>query len=72
ASGIGDVTFMAKYQVVTPTILSHVEFAIGAGGTLPTGSFTEEREGTQLSIDLQPGTGAPALLGWGYLLFGFP
>jgi hypothetical protein len=72
ASGIGDVTFMAKYQVVTPTILSDMEFAIGAGGRLPTGSFTEEREGTQLSIDLQPGTGAPALLGWAYVLFGIP
>ena len=31
---------------------------------LPTGSTTEQREGTQLSQDLQPGFGTPSLLLW--------
>ncbi|MDH3253156.1 MAG: transporter [Ignavibacteria bacterium] len=71
-SGIGDLTVLAKYQVIEPTIISPFELAIGGGASLPTGSFTQEQNGSQLSIDLQPGTGAPSLIGWVFALRSFP
>jgi hypothetical protein len=35
-------------------------------------NFEVENNGTRLSIDLQPGTGAIDLLLWGHILYGFP
>ncbi len=72
ASGVRDVLLLGKYQVVVPTIASPFELAIGGGANLPTGSYTQEQNGAQLAIDLQPGTGAPALIGWAFALRSFP
>ena len=71
-NGIGDLLFLAKYSVFQPTILHPTGLAVGAGAILPTGSFTQGQSGSQLSIDLQPGTGAIALLGWLFVSHGFP
>jgi hypothetical protein len=72
ASGIGDLVVLAKYQIVAPAILSPFEFALGGGVSLPTGSFTKEQNNNQLSIDLQPGTGATALIAWAFAMRSFP
>lgn len=64
ASGINDVVLFVKYQLVPASIAAPFGMALGVGAALPTGSYTKERNGVQLSIDLQPGTGAPALYGW--------
>jgi len=71
-TGIGDLLILAKYSVLRPTIPSPTGVAVGVGASLPTGTFTQEQNGSQLSIDLQPGTGAIALLGWLFASHGFP
>lgn len=63
-TGVGDLLVLVKYSLLKPTIVQATGIALGLGANLPTGSFTQEQNGSQLSIDLQPGTGAPALLGW--------
>lgn len=72
AAGIGDAFVMLKYQLVSPKILSPFELAIGGGARLPTGSFTKEQNNSQLSIDLQPGTGAASLVAWAFAMRSFP
>lgn len=72
ASGFGDMLVLVKYQLVPASITSPFGLAVGAGASLPTGSFTKERSGVQLSIDLQPGTGAIGLLGWVHAAHFFP
>jgi len=69
--GFGDIILLGKYEIISPSILSPLGLAIGGGAKLPTGSFEEENDGTRLSIDLQPGTGATDLLLWGHFLYGF-
>jgi hypothetical protein len=71
-AGIGDVSLLVKFQLVKPTLFSPLEVALGGGATFPTGSFTEEVNGARLSLDLQPGTGAPVLAGWSYAWFAWP
>jgi len=70
--GIGDVIILGKFQIVTPNILSPLGLALGGGAKLPTGSFEKEKDGTRLSIDLQPGTGSSDLLFWSHLSYDFP
>ena len=70
--GLGDIIILGKYELITPSILSPLGLAVGGGAKLPTGSFEEENNGTRLSIDLQPGTGAADLLLWGHFLYGLP
>ena len=70
--GFGDIIILGKYEIISPSILSPLGLAVGGGAKLPTGSFEEENNGTRLSIDLQPGTGATDLLLWGHFLYGFP
>ncbi len=72
ASGIGDLTLLTKYQIARSSITSPFGLALGGGATLPTGSYTKDQDGSQLSNDLQPGTGAIVLIGWGYSEYGFP
>lgn len=72
SSGIADATVLAKYQLIKPTITSPWEVAVGGGVSLPTGSFTNEQNNAQLSIDLQPGSGALAVLAWAFTAFSFP
>jgi hypothetical protein len=64
ASGWGDLLLLAKYDLIGPTLLVPFEVALGGGAMLPTGSTSEERNGAQLSQDLQPGFGTPSLLLW--------
>ena len=71
-SGIGDLTLLVKYQLVRSSIASALGIAIGGGASLPTGSFMEEKDGSQLSIDLQPGTGATTLIGWSIATYSLP
>ena len=71
-NGIGDLIVLVKYSVLQPTIPQPTGIALGVGASLPTGSFTEVQNSSQLSIDLQPGTGAPAILGWLFVSHGFP
>ncbi|MGB5847749.1 MAG: hypothetical protein WBH40_04620 [Ignavibacteriaceae bacterium] len=71
-NGFGDIIILGKYEVITPSILSPFGLALGGGAKLPTGSFEEEKNGTRLSIDLQPGTGAADLLLWGHTMYAFP
>jgi hypothetical protein len=71
-SGIGDLLLLVKFSLLQPTIPRPTGIAVGVGASLPTGSFTKEHNGSQLSIDLQPGTGAIALLGWLFASHGFP
>lgn len=70
--GFGDIIVMAKYQLRTPTITSPLEIGIGGGAKLPTGNYEQERDGSRLAIDLQPGTGATDLLAWGFILRSVP
>lgn len=70
--GLGDIIVLGKYQIVAPTITSPWEFCVGAGAKLPVGRYLQERNGTRLSIDLQAGSGAADLLGWGFVLKGLP
>ncbi len=72
ASGIGDLTLLAKYQLIAPRITTPFELALGGGASLPTGSFTKEQNNSQLSIDLQPGTGATTLIAWAFAMRSFP
>lgn len=62
-SGLGDMTLLAKYRL-SGSITEPFGLSMGGGMTLPTGSYTEEQDGSQLSIDLQPGTGALSALAW--------
>ncbi len=70
-SGVSDISILAKYEIITPSILSQLGLSIGGGVKLPVGSYTQENEGTRLSIDLQPGTGATDVLLWGNFYKGF-
>ena len=70
--GFGDIILLGKYEIISPSILSPMDLAIGGGAKLPTGNFEVENNGTRLSIDLQPGTGAIDLLLWGHFLYGIP
>lgn len=71
-AGFGDVIVLGKYQIVAPTILSAWELSIGGGAKLPIGDFRQAVDGTRLSIDLQPGTGAPDLFAWGFVMRSMP
>lgn len=71
-SGINDLVILSKYEMIKPTILSPLSLSIGGGVKLPIGSYTKEDNGTRLSIDLQPGTGATDVLLWGSFYKGFP
>ena len=71
-TGIGDLLVVVKYSLLQPTLPKPFGIAIGMGASLPTGSFTKDQNGSQLSIDLQPVTGAAALLSWLFVSRGFP
>ena len=71
-NGFTDIVILGKYEIVVPDIILPLGASIGAGAKLPTGSYTLEENGTRLSIDLQPGTGASDLLFWGHINYAFP
>ena len=71
-NGFTDIVILGKYEIVVPDIVLPLGATIGAGAKLPTGSYTLEENGTRLSIDLQPGTGASDLLLWGHINYTFP
>jgi hypothetical protein len=70
-NGISDITVLAKYEIITPSILSSFGLTFGGGMKLPVGSFTQENDGSRLAIDLQPGTGSADALLWGNIYKGF-
>jgi len=61
-NGFTDIVILGKYEIVVPDIILPLGATIGAGAKLPTGIYQLEENGTRLSIDLQPGTGATDLL----------
>ena len=71
-NGFTDIVILGKFEIVVPDIILPLGATIGAGAKLPTGSYTLEENGTRLSIDLQPGTGASDLLLWGHINYTFP
>jgi hypothetical protein len=71
-SGINDITILTKYEIIVPSILTQLGLSVGGGVKLPVGSYTEDNEGTRLSIDLQPGTGATDVILWSSFFKGFP
>jgi hypothetical protein len=70
--GLTDIVILGKYELISPNILSPLSINIGGGAKLPTGSYERENNGTRLSIDLQPGTGATDLLLWAHAAYSFP
>ena len=69
--GIGDFLVLAKYQLMTPSILSPLEITVGGGTKLPIGRYRQEVRGARLALDLQAGTGATDLQGWLYAGYSF-
>lgn len=70
--GFTDMVIIGKYQVIEPNIISPFGLSLGGGVKLPTGNYQQEDNGTRLSIDLQPGTGATDLLLWAHSNYAFP
>lgn len=70
-SGFTDITFIGKYEVISPTIISPLSLSLGGGVKIPVGSYNLRNSGTRLSMDLQPGTGAADVLLWGNFYKGF-
>jgi hypothetical protein len=70
--GLTDIVILGKYELISPNILSPLSVNIGGGAKLPTGKYEQEDNGTRLSIDLQPGTGASDLLLWAHTAYSFP
>ncbi len=71
-NGFGDLLVLGKYQFLIPTITSPLEVGIGGGAKIPVGRYRQENDGTRLSVDLQAGTGAADLIGWGYVMKSIP
>lgn len=65
-AGIGDVTLLAQWLLLPLGRPRPYDLSLGAGVKLPTGAFQESREGVQLPLDLQPGTGCADLVATGY------
>ena len=70
--GLTDIVIIGKYELISPDILSPFSINLGGGAKLPTGSYEQENNGTRLSIDLQPGTGATDLLLWAHASYSIP
>ena len=70
--GFSDVVIIGKYEILKPNILSPLSISLGGGAKLPTGSYQLEENGTRLSIDLQPGSGATDLLLWAHTNYNIP
>lgn len=72
ASGMGDAALLIKYSLLKLNVVTNRELAIGAGLKAPTGATDKVDDGTSLSFDLQPGTGAWDVLFWAYYFKAFP
>lgn len=70
--GFSDITVIAKYALVSPTITAPFGVTIGGGAKLSVGLNNIKDSGTRLPIDLQPGSGSSDLLLWGNIYKGFP
>lgn len=71
SNGLADVTILAKYALVSPSIVSAMGLTIGSGVKLPVGNNNLKDNGSRLPIDLQPGTGSTDVLLWGNFYKGF-
>jgi len=70
-NGFTDMTFIGKYEIITPSIISALSLSLGGGAKIPVGNYNLREDGTRLSIDLQPGTGATDVIVWGNFYKGF-
>lgn len=70
-SGLTDVTLLAKYSLISPSIVSALGLTIGSGVKLPVGNNNLKDNGTRLPVDLQPGTGSTDVILWGNFYKGF-
>lgn len=62
-SGLGDITLSGKYHLFNSDLYQQVQsrqhrFLIGAGTTLPVGSYNDFSENGEIEPHLQPGSGA--------------
>jgi hypothetical protein len=70
--GLSDIVILGKYELISPNIVSPFSLNVGGGAKLPTGAYQQENDGTRISIDLQPGTGATDLLLWAHGGYSLP
>lgn len=65
-TGLGDITVLAQWRVLPLGGPRPYDLSLGAGVKLGTGQFHESRDGVQLPLDLQPGTGCADFVATGY------
>lgn len=65
-TGLGDITLLAQWRLLPLGRPRPYDLSLGAGVKLGTGAFHESREGVQLPLDLQPGTGCEDFVATGY------
>lgn len=70
-NGLGDVTILAKYSLITPSIISPLGLSLGGGVKLPVGKNDIKDKGSRLPLDLQPGTRSTDVLFWSNFYKGF-
>lgn len=62
--GIVDVSLFIKYSPLCNVFTSLIESIFAGGIKFPTGNFLTEKNGVQLPIDIQPGTGSLEFIFW--------
>lgn len=62
--GIGDVSLFIKHSPFNNVFTSPIELIFAGGIKFPTGDFLTEKDGVQLPIDIQPGTGSLDFIFW--------
>lgn len=65
-TGLGDITLLAQWRLFPLGGPRPYDLSLGAGVKLGTGAFHENRDGVQLPLDLQPGTGCEDFIATGY------
>lgn len=65
-TGLGDITLLAEWRLLPFGQPRPYDLSLGAGVKLGTGEFHESRDGVQLPLDLQPGTGCEDFVATGY------
>lgn len=66
ASGLGDAIVMARYSPKSISLYSRNALSFGIGSRLPIGESDASSGGIVYAEDLQPSTGAFAVIGWAY------
>lgn len=68
--GIGDALLLAKYNLLPTSIFHQHQLTIGGGVKVPLGESSLRTNGTLISADMQPGTGAWDGVLWGNYYLG--